>query len=126
MNPFDYVNSISSNKNNLMRGSENDELSQKEYIPFVVNRALSYYTDTLLYANEMNKFSDLDNLMQYEYLFHSIRKGRRFSKWSKSKTTEELLAISKYFNVNIKRSQEYKSLLSPEQIQEIAMIINNS
>lgn len=126
MNPFDYVNSISSNKNNLMRGSENDELSQKEYIPFVVNRALSYYTDTLLYANEMNKFSDLDNLMQYEYLFHSIRKGKRFSKWSKSKTTEELLAISKYFNVNIKRAQEYKSLLSPEQIQEIAMIINNS
>lgn len=126
MNPFEYVNSISSNKNNIMRNTDNDELAQKEYVPFLVNRSLSYFTDTLLYANEMNKHADLDNIMQYEYLFHSIRKGKRFSKWAKSNTTEDLLAISKYFNVNIKRAQEYKSILSPEQVQEITNIINNS
>lgn len=109
-----------------MRGTENDELAQKEYVPFLVNRSLSYFTDTLLYANEMNRCNTLDNLMQYEYLFNSIRKGKRFSKWAKSNTSEEIIAISKYFNINLKRAQEYQSILSPEQKQEITNIINNS
>lgn len=125
MNPFEYVNSISSNKNNLMRGTDNDELSEKSYSPFLVNRALSYYTDTLLYANEMNQHSELDNLMQYEYLLHSIRKGKRFSKWSKASTSEEIIAVSKYFNVNLKRSQEYIKLMPREQVEEVVNIINS-
>lgn len=126
MNPFEYVNSISSNKNNLMRNTDNDELAQKEYVPFLVNRSLSYFTDTLLYANEMNQHADMDNLMQYEYLLHSIRKGKRFSKWAKAAVSEDILAISKFYKVNLTRAQEYSKLLSPEQIQEITNIINNS
>ena len=68
MKPFDFVNSINITKKNLMRGSYNDELSEKAYIPFLTNRSLSYFTDTLLYANEMNRYSTLDNKLQYEYL----------------------------------------------------------
>lgn len=124
MNPFDYVNSISLNKKHMMKGTENDELAQKEYSPFLVNRALSYYTDTILYANEMNMKGELDNLMQYEYLFHSIRSAKRFNKWAKTSTSDETLAISKYFNINIKRAEECRKLFSREQIQEIIDVIN--
>ena len=50
-NPFDFVNSINFNKHDLMTGTENDELAEKSYVPFLTNRSLSYFTDTILYAN---------------------------------------------------------------------------
>jgi len=64
MNPFDYVNSINTHKRNLMVGSENDELAEKEYVPFLTNKALSYHTETLLYSNEMNRYAFLPNKLQ--------------------------------------------------------------
>lgn len=124
MNPFDYVNSISFNKKNMMRGTENDEIAQKEYKSFLVNRALSQYTDTILYANVMNMNAGIDNVMQYEYLLHSIRPLKRFSKWATSKTHQETLDISKFFRVNLQRAEEYRKVLTQEQIQEITDVIN--
>ena len=53
MKPFDYINSINFTKKNLMRGTENDDLAEKGYVPYITNKTLSYFTDTLLYANEM-------------------------------------------------------------------------
>jgi len=126
MNPFDYVNSISHNKRHMMRGTENDELAEKEYVGYLVNRTLSYYTDTILYANEMNRHPEIDGIMQYEYLLHSIRPSKRFSKWAKSTTSQETLAISKYFNVNLRRAEEYRKILNREKVQEILTFINNS
>jgi len=126
MNPFDYVNSISYNKKNLMRGTENDEVSEREYSAYLVNKALSYYTDTLLYANEMNMYPGIEGKLQYEYLLFSIRTQKRFSKWSKSNTSQETLAISKYFQVSLKKAEEYRKILSNEKKQEIQAFINNS
>jgi len=126
MNPFEFVNSISLNKKNLMRGSENDELSEKEYVGYLVNRSLSYFTDTILYANEMNGHPEIDGIMQYEYLLNSIRPSKRFSKWAKSSLSEETTAISKYFNVNLARAEEYRKVLSKRNLEEIVSFINNS
>lgn len=123
MNPFDYVNSISINKKNLMRDTENDELAQKEYAPYLTNKALSYYTDTILYANEMNRYSGLDNIMQYEYLLHSVRPKKRFTKWSKKVEVKEVQAIAAYFQVNIKRAEEYYKVLDPAVVKEIVIKI---
>ena len=66
MKPFDYVNSVTDNKKNMMVGTENDELAEKSYNPFLSNKSLSYYMDTILYANEINQYSMLDNKLQYE------------------------------------------------------------
>lgn len=126
MNPFDYVNSISYNKKNLMRNTENDEIMEKEYSAYLVNKALSYYTDTLLYANEMNMYPELEGKLQYEYLLHSIRAQKRFTKWSKSSISQETIAISKYFQVSLKKAEEYRKILSNEKKQEIQAFINNS
>lgn len=119
MKPFDYVNSISFNKKNLMRGTDNDELSEKSYQPYLTNKALSYYTDTLLYANEMNRLGFLDNKMQYEYLLYSIRSQKRFSKWHKKLEDKNIEAISAYFKVNHKRAEEYAKILTAENIEQI-------
>ena len=75
-NPFDYINAINVSKKNLMRGSNNDTIAEKEYSPFLTNRALSYFSDTIGYANEMNQRHHLDHLLQFEYLLNivSLRK----------------------------------------------------
>ena len=125
MNPFDYVNTINTSKKNLMTGSENDELMEKGYSAYVVNKALSYHTDTLLYSNEMNRLHDLPNKMQYEYLLHSVRAGKRFSKWAKKDDAENVQMVARYFQCNHRRAQEYMSLLSDGQIEEILEEIRN-
>lgn len=115
MNPFEYVNSINITKKNMMRGTENDELMEKEYTPYVVNKSLSYFPDTLLYANEINQYGFLDSKMQYEYYLYGVRQGKRFSKWSKKDNSELIDGISRYFQVNKKRAEEYASILTQDQ-----------
>jgi hypothetical protein len=61
MNPFDVLNSINYTKENLFE----DPQSFKEYSAFMVNRGLSYFPDTILYANEMNRYSSIPNDWQF-------------------------------------------------------------
>lgn len=119
MNPFDYVDSIFKSKKNLMCDSDNDELSEKAYTPYIINKALSYFPDTLLYANEINQLSHIDYKLQYEYLLYSIRAGKRFSKWIKKIDKPEINAIARYYQVNRKRAQEYAGLLTEEECERI-------
>ena len=119
MKPFDYVNSINFTKKNLMRGSENDELAEKGYAPYLTNKSLSYFTDTLLYANEMNKLHFLDNKLQYEFFLNSIRKKKRFAKWAKADKNDDLVMISEYYQISLSKAKEAIRLLSHEQLSSI-------
>ena len=110
--PFDYLNSILSTKKYLM---ENDQ-NEKDYPPFFINRGLSQHVDCILFANEMNMNGHLDHRLQYDYLFHSIRKMKRtFGKWAKRKDNEAIQAVSQYYEVNLRRAKEYVAILSKEQ-----------
>ncbi len=53
---------------------ENDE---KDYNPFIVNRALSYHLDCVPYVNQMNIHNFLDKKLQYHYLLNTIRPMKR-------------------------------------------------
>jgi hypothetical protein len=125
MNPFDFVNSINNTKKNLIRECEDGSITEKDYSSFLINKALSYFPDTLLYANEMNMNPHLDGLMQYEYLLNGIRPGKRFSKWVKSDLSDDIKAVSTYFKVNLRIAEEYARILSPNEIKEIKELINN-
>mgnify|MGYP006262747003 CR=1 FL=1 len=65
MNPFEFVNSITFNKNDIL---EQDELLEKEYAPFLVNRSLSYHQDCILFANEVNRRFDMPHTVSYTHL----------------------------------------------------------
>ena len=118
-NLWDYVNAINSNKQDLMSGTENDDLAEAGYVPFLTNRALSQFPDTLLYANEMNRHNHLDNKLQFEYLLNSVRPKKRFSKWAKREDNEGIQLVMQYYKCNIKRAQEYIQLLTSEQLDKI-------
>ena len=119
MKPFDFVNSINFTKKNLMRDTANDELAEKGYAPFLTNKSLSYFTDTLLYANEMNRYHFLDKKLQYEFYLNSIRKKKRFAKWAKADDNDELSMISEFYQISLSKAKEAIKILSPEQIKTI-------
>jgi len=112
----EIVPSILQTKVNYLR----DDVDLKEYSPFMVNRALSYHMDCVLYANEMNKHHFIDKDMQYQYLLNSIRPvKRKFQPWQKSSTDKDLECIKEYFGYSNQKAKEALLLLSAEQIAEI-------
>lgn len=118
-NPFDYVNSINQTKKNLMRGTENDQLAEKGYNPFLTNRALSYHHDTVGLANEMNMRSDLDKKLQYEFLLNTVRPKKRYAKWDKKEDHGDLAAIKEFYNCSDTKALQALTVLTDDQIIEI-------
>lgn len=121
-NPFQYLETINNTKENLMRGSENDELAEKGYNPYLVNRGLSYFQDTVSLANEMNRFHFIDKKMQYEFLLNIVRKRRRFSKWHKKEQDQNLDIISEYYNCSQRKASDILKVLTDEQVSAIREI----
>lgn len=123
-NPFDYINSINSGKTSIMRGTDDDEVMEAGYNPYITNMTLSYFADTILAANMMNEFSHLDNRPQYEFLLNSVMKRKRFSKWAKPVNSEELDLICDHYCVNRDIAKTYLELLSKEDLNEIRELYN--
>ena len=124
--PFIYVNSVSYNKKNLMRGSENDELSEKDYQPYITNRSLSFFHDSILYANEMNMRPHLHNKQQYEYLLNSLRKRSRFSKekWKKPEPSAAVEMIMEYFGYGRAKAEQALRVLTNDQLTMIKLALD--
>lgn len=96
------------------------EHEYKDYVPFIVNRSLSYHTDCLLYAAEMNRLNFLDNDIQYRYLLNSIRSMKRpFKKWQKLEIDNNLECVKTYFGYSNQKAKEALRILTDEQIAEI-------
>ncbi len=115
MKPFDYVNSINFTKKNLMKDTANDELAEKDYVPFLTNKSLSYFTDTLLYANEMNRYHFLDKRLQYEFYLNSIRKKKRFAKWAKADNNDEVMMVQEFYKFSPQKAKAALKVLSTQQ-----------
>lgn len=116
---FTYVNSITVGKNNMMRDSENDSLAEKEYNPWVANKALSYYPDTILMANDMNMNYHLDKRPQYEYLLNIVRRGKRWAKWVKETKSNDLDIIMKVYECSASVARDYLKILTKEQLKQL-------
>lgn len=116
MNLSDFLTSINSSKENLV---EKEPLCEKEYIPFVVNKCLSYFPDTIFYANQINIRSGLDKKMQYDYLRLSVSKRKRFSKWFKEEKNDNIKLIQEYYGYSYRRAKEVLECLTDDNIRTI-------
>lgn len=97
-----------------------DELDYKDYVPFVVNRALSYHMDCVLYVNEMNLHPEVEKDLQYQYLLNTIRPmKRKFQPWQKSEVDKNLDCVKTYFGYSNQKAKEALRILNDEQIAEI-------
>jgi len=93
---------------------------EKDYVPFVVNRMLSYHSDSILHANEMNRLYELPNRLQYDFYFYSIRAMKRgWASWIKPKKMEDLPAVKLYFGYSDAKAMEALKVLTEEQLEVI-------
>lgn len=117
MSPFDFLNAINLTKKDLIR---EDPLNEKDYSPFMVNRGLSYFSDTVMYANEMNRHSGIPKVWQNDFFLNTISKKKRFSKWHKKEAdSKNLLLIMEYYKYSTERAKEVMDILSPDQLTMI-------
>jgi hypothetical protein len=103
-------------------------IEENEYVPFVVNRALSYHIDCILFAQDLNFYKNLDKKLQYDYLFYSIKPYKRpFRKWIKSGSSyDDIKLIQEYFNYSFKKAKEVSNLISEDQLNHIRKVLDKS
>lgn len=118
MNVFEFVKSINQTKPNLIRTADDPTATEAKYVPFIVNRSLSYFVDTVLIANEINQHANLPKIMQYEFLLNTVRPGKRFSKWHKGDNSR-LELIQQYYSCSLSKAAEIDKILTDEQYQVI-------
>lgn len=129
LSPFDFINSINEGQSgkNLLQDARADNSEaldhnavDKQYVPFIVNRGLSYFNDTVLFANEMNQRAFLPHKMQYDFLKHGIRARKRFSKWSKkSDDSEYIQCIMDEYAYSAEKARAVFDLFTPTQLTQL-------
>jgi len=118
MNPFDYIKSINAGQD-IINDSDQPALMERNYDPFLANRAFSYYNDTIMQANELNQRPSMDKLLQYDFFINSIRPRKRWSKWAKPEKSEAFELVKEYYGYNDNRAREAVSILSDDDIDLI-------
>lgn len=114
--PFDYVNSVSYTKEDLIASGSH---SENDYNPYLTNRALSYHVDAVLFSNEMNQRPFLDKRLQYDFYLNGLRKNKRYSKWLKPEVVEEISLIATFYRLSYPKAKEFVGVLTAEQLQKI-------
>jgi hypothetical protein len=120
LSPFDFLKSINDTKKNIMELPEHEKM----YVPFVTNRSLSYFPDTVLLANEMNRYHHIDSKLQYQFLINIVRKRKRFSKWVKPEIENDIESVKEYYGYSNDKARQVLSLLSSEQLTIIRDKVN--
>ena len=119
MKPFDFINAINYSKEDLIGDSDNPELAEKFYPPYVVNKGLSYFTDTVLLFNELNMRPETDNKLQFDFFLNSIRKRKRFSKWYKKEQSDSLDTIIEYYGYSYEKAKQVLPLFTENELKNL-------
>ena len=112
-----YLTAINYSKEKLLDTDDRDW--ERKYPPFIINKGLSYFSDTIMYANEMNRLHHASKHMQFSFFLNSIKSRKRFSKWLKSSKIKDLDVVKQHFGYSNKKAQEALSLMTKKQIDYI-------
>lgn len=110
------IPSILKVKANVLKTADDE----KSYVPFVVNKALSFHSDCVLFANEMNVNCHLDKKLQYDFLLNTTRSWNRpFQKWMKLEKPDDLSAVKFAYGCSDKKARDILEILSKDQKIEL-------
>ena len=118
----DYLNAINHQKKNLM--DTDDEMWEKKYPPFIINKCLAPFPDTIFLVNEMNKYHHLDKKLQFDFLLNSLRTRKRFTPWLKANKSKSLEYVKEYYGYNNEKAKEALQILTKKQLQIIKEKLN--
>ena len=118
----EYLNAVNHTKEPLM--DTEDEVWEKKYPPFIVNKCIAPFQDTIMLVNEMNRLHHLDKKLQFDFLLNSIRTRKRFTPWLKANKTKNLEYVKEYYGYNNEKAKSALKLLNDEQIKAIKDSLN--
>ena len=120
MSPFDYLKAINETKEDVMLTPEDE----RKYSPFIVNRGLSFFMDTIFQVNELNRNYHLEARLQFDYLLNSVRKKKRYSKWLKPEKLQDLDVVKEYYGFGNEKAKDALRILSEDQLAFIKDNLN--
>ncbi len=112
----DWLNSINLTKKNLI---DEDPSLEKEYNPYIVNRIYSGHLDSVMFANEMNRYSFLPKKIQYDFYLNSLRSKKRFSPWLRKDKIKDLDYVKRYYGYSNEKAQQALKILTKQQLNFI-------
>ena len=113
----DYLNSINFTKKNLMNSDDREWV--KKYPPYIVNRILSGFQDTLMLVNEMNRNHFLDKDMQYQFLLNSIRSKKRYSPFLRANKLKDIGVVKEYYGYNNEKAKVALDILTKDELKTL-------
>ena len=119
----DYLNAINHEKKNLM--DTDDEMWERKYPAFIVNKCIAPFPDTIHLVNEMNLHNHLDKKLQFDFLLNSIRTRKRFTPWMKASKQKNLEYVKEYYGYNNEKARSALKILSDVQIKTIKDSFDN-
>ena len=112
----EWLNSINVTKKNLIN---EDPSLEKEYPPYIINRCFSGHIDSIMFANELNKYPNLQKKLQYDFFLNSLRKKKRFSPWLRKDQIKNLDLIKQYYGYSNEKAKQVLNILTKEQLSFI-------
>jgi NACalpha-BTF3-like transcription factor len=117
MSFFDFLNAINDTKKDLIK---EDPHTEKDYVPFMINRGLSYFPDTIMFANEMNTHASIPKNWQFDFYRTGIVKKKRFSKWHKrDQNSDDIQLVMREYGYSAQKAMQALELISDKQIKEL-------
>ena len=118
----DYLNSINLTKENLM--DSDDPMWEKKYYPFIINKCVAPFNDTIMLVNEMNMRHHLEAKLQYDFLLNTIRPKKRYAPWVKADKLKILEYVKEYYGYSNEKAKQALSILNDDQITTIKNSLN--
>jgi hypothetical protein len=121
LTPFDFVKALTETKDNLLRANAHDDAYVKNYnkCRYIINRALSFHTDTIAACTEVNFRPGMTAQMHYDYLLNTTRAARRRTgKWPKAAPkSEDVSTVAEWYGCSERVATTYIDLHTDEQLQ---------
>ena len=118
----DYLNAINYTKEPLL--DTEDEQWVKKYPPYIINKCIAPFPDSLMLVNEINQLHHLDKKLQYDFLINSLRARKRYTPWMKAKKLENLEYVKEYYGYNNEKAKSALDILNDKQISAIKIKLN--
>ena len=114
----DILKSVNQSKEDIFKG-EPEAMVKKDYVPFTINKSLSYFADSILHANEMNLHPDLPATMQYHYMLRSLRPRKRFAYWTRPIDSKKIHAVMDHYGFSYRVAEEAMKTLPDHVVEQM-------
>ena len=118
----EYLKAINTSKEKLMEGE--DEMWEKKYPAYIVNKCLAPFQDTIFLVNEMNMNHQIDKKLQFDFLLNTLRTRNRYTPWLKAKKEKYLEYVKEYYGYSNEKAKSALNILNDEQIKTIMNSLN--